>query len=224
MGAVYENAEGKQRREKRLSYLKRRNADFSLEYLAVRELKKFGGIDYVCGEPQAVPIEHIIEMQYGISIEYHYLRKNFITLGQMVFEGGHVPIYDMENSEYTLIDVPPKTMLIDARLLENKRYANRLRFTYAHELSHYILHKEYFANLNEVPALIKGEENEEHDMIERQANLLSSYLLISTGQMKKAFNRLMARGESNDIVRTMADIFEVAPATMEIRMREHHLI
>ncbi len=203
---------------------KKRQANNTMEYLAVYELKKYENGRYVSGEPCAVPIEDIIEKQYGISIEYHYLRKNMTTLGQMVFDGGHVPIYDMENKKYTLIDVPPQTMLIDMRLLEDRRYANRLRFTYAHELAHYIMHKEHFLNSEQSPALLKDEENEYDDIIEKQANMFSSYVLIPTGQMKKAYYRLMTEKRGATIVADMARLFGVAQQTMQIRLYEHGLI
>lgn len=203
---------------------KKRQANFSMEYLAVRELKKYENGRYSTGEPCAVPIEEIIEKQYDISIEYHYLRKNLSNLGQMVFEGGHVPIYDMEKKRYTLIDVPAKTMMIDIRLLQDRRYANRLRFTYAHELAHFLIHKEHFAHSEQSPALLAGEEEEYDDVIEKQANMFCSYFLIPTGQMKKVYNRLMAKGRSQNIVREMAAIFGVAPTTMQIRLYEHGLV
>ena len=203
---------------------KKRQANFSMEYLAVRELKKYENGRYSTGEPCAVPIEEIIEKQYDISIEYHYLRKNLSNLGQMVFEGGHVPIYDMEKNRYTLIDVPAKTMMIDIRLLQDRRFANRLRFTYAHELAHFLIHKEHFAHSEQSPALLAGEEEEYDDVIEKQANMFCSYFLIPTGQMKKVYNRLMAKGRSQNIVKEMAVIFGVAPATMQIRLYEHGLV
>ena len=203
---------------------KKRQANLSMEFLAVRELKKFENGRYSTGEPCAIPIEEIIEQQYDISIEYHYLRKNLSNLGQMVFEGGHVPIYDMEKKCYTLIDVPEKTMLIDIRLLQDKRYANRLRFTYAHELAHYLIHKEYFSFGEQSPALLAGEENEYDDTIEKEANMFCSYFLVPTGQMKKVYNRLMAKGQCHDIVKQMACLFGVAPTTMQIRLYEHGLI
>ena len=203
---------------------KKRQADFSMEYLAVRELKKYENGRYSTGEPCAVPIEEIIEKQYDISIEYHYLRKNLSNLGQMVFEGGHVPIYDMEKNRYTLIDVPAKTMMIDIRLLQDRRFANRLRFTYAHELAHFLIHKEHFAHSEQSPALLAGEEEEYDDVIEKQANMFCSYFLIPTGQMKKVYNRLMAKGRSQNIVKEMAVIFGVASATMQIRLYEHGLV
>lgn len=142
----------------------------------------------------------------------------------MVFEGGHVPIYDMEKKCYMHIDVPAKTMMIDIRLLQDRRFANRLRFTYAHELAHFLIHKEHFAHSEQSPALLAGEEEEYDDVIEKQANMFCSYFLIPTGQMKKVYNRLMAKGRSQNIVKEMAVIFGVAPTTMQIRLYEHGLL
>ena len=78
------------------SYLPRK-ADLRMEQLALRELKKVDP-QLVCGEPCSVPIEEIIENYYGISIEYHYMRKTLRTLGQMIFDGGHAPIYDKKDA------------------------------------------------------------------------------------------------------------------------------
>lgn len=203
---------------------KKRKADIFMEYLAVRELKKYENGKYGTGEPCAVPIEEIIEKQYDISIEYHYLRKNLSVLGQMIFEGGHVPIYDMERKCYTIIDVAPRTMLVDIRLLQDKRLANRLRFTYAHELAHFLIHREYFAHNEQSPALIAGEKEEYDDVIEKQANMFCSYFLVPTGQMKKVYNRLIACGRSQNIVKEMSIIFGVAQTTMKIRLNEHGLV
>ena len=56
---------------------KKRQANFSMEYLAVRELKKYENGRYSTGEPCAVPIEEIIEKQYDISIEYRRLALRY---------------------------------------------------------------------------------------------------------------------------------------------------
>ena len=203
---------------------RRRFANTSMEYFATRELKKYDNGRYCIGEPCEVPIEEIIENQYDISIEYHYLRKNMRTLGQMVFDGGHVPIYDTEKNQYTLIDVSPKTMLIDIRLVNLSRYRNKLRFTYAHELAHYLIHKEYFKNGTESPPLLYTGISIEDDWIEKQANMFCSYFLVPTGQMKKAYNRRLTSNDGGNIVKELADLFGVAKTTMEIRLMEHGLL
>lgn len=85
-------------------------------------------------------------------------------------------------------------MMIDIRLLQEKRYANRLRFTYAHEFAHFLIHKEYFAHSEQFPALLAEEKEKYDDEIEKQANMFCSYFLIPAGQMKNVYNRLRANG------------------------------
>ena len=73
--------------------------------------------------------------------------------------------------------------------------------------------------------LVMGEySNNSNDAIERRANMLCSYFLIPTGQMKKAFNRLMAKGQAKTIVYDMAKIFGVSEQAMKIRLSEHGLL
>ena len=193
------------------------------ELFAQRELMRIDGGIHLTGEPQALPIERIIENYYGISIEYHCLRKTLKVLGQMVFEGGHVPIYDRENGRYTLIDVPPNTMLIDIRLIENRRYENRLRFTYAHELSHYLKDRAYFTNSDLVPAQIMANGAvKENDDIERRANRMASYLLLPAGQLKKAYYRMNGFNDPKIDVK-LARLFGVSRKAVRIRLGEYDL-
>ena len=92
------------------------------------------------GQPRAIPIEDIIE-RHGLTLEFQYLRKNGRILGKTVFDTGLEAVYDMELGEYTLFPVKAGTILIDASLCEEETSTGRLRFTEAHELSHWILHK-----------------------------------------------------------------------------------
>lgn len=92
------------------------------------------------GQPRAIPIEDLIE-RHGLTLEFQYLRKNGRILGKTVFDTGLEAVYDMELGEYTLFPVKAGTILIDASLCEEETSTGRLRFTEAHELSHWILHK-----------------------------------------------------------------------------------
>lgn len=67
--------------------------------------------------------------------------QNGRILGKTVFDTGLEAVYDMELGEYTLFPVKAGTILIDASLCEEETSTGRLRFTEAHELSHWILHK-----------------------------------------------------------------------------------
>ena len=92
------------------------------------------------GQPRAIPIEDLIE-RHGLILEFQYLRKNGRILGKTVFDTGLEAVYDMELGEYILFPVKAGTILIDASLCEEETSTGRLRFTEAHELSHWILHK-----------------------------------------------------------------------------------
>ena len=190
-----------------------------LETLAIRELKKYNMGVLLNGQPCAVPIEDLIEQQYGLTVEYHYLRKGFTVLGQMVFENCYVPIYDMERREYTVVEATDGTMFIDLRLLQPKM-ANRLRFTKGHELGHYLVHRELFRNLGQSAAMINQVYT--HDATERQADELCAAILMPKGQLKRAFYNSKTHDER--AVNELAVLFGVAPKTMKIQLTQFGLI
>ena len=126
------------------------------------------------GSPAAVPIEEMIEA-HGVSLEYQYLRKNGRILGKTIFDEGLEAVYDMENREYTLFPVRAGTILIDASLCEEDASTGRLRFTCAHELAHWILHKKLYTGTGRSAAMIT-EQSE--TTLEVQANMLGSAILM----------------------------------------------
>ena len=108
------------------------------------------------GPPTAIPIEDIIEAQ-GLVLEYQYLRNNGRVLGETIFDDGLTAIYDWENHRYDLLPVKGGTILIDCSLCEEEASTGRLRFTCAHELGHWLLHKKQFSGTGENAALRSGE-------------------------------------------------------------------
>lgn len=110
-----------------------------LETIARQTLCKYD-CGYLNQEPAAVPIEMIIENTFQLTIEYQYLTNNARELGRMIYDSGITTYYDQDLGDYALMRVQAGTMLIDASLLTNELYG-RLRFTLAHELAHYIIHK-----------------------------------------------------------------------------------
>lgn len=125
------------------------------------------------GSPVAIPIEDIIEAQ-GLVLEYQYLRNNGRVLGETIFDDGLTAIYDRENHRYDLLPVKGGTILIDCSLCEEEASTGRLRFTCAHELGHWLLHKKQFSGTGENAALRSGDESD--NTLEVQANLLGSTL------------------------------------------------
>ena len=171
----------------------------------------------------AIPVETIIERVYGLTLDFQYIRNNGRVLGETVFETSMIPIYERENGEgYKLILVEAGTVIIDASLVNN-RGDGRFRYTCAHELAHWVIHKEFFTNLGETAAMTKLVKSSEADKtIEQRANRLASYLLMPKGTVKSAFYN-MCRG-NGDIVGSLAEVFCVSKEAMSYRIREMRLL
>lgn len=126
----------------------------ALETIARHILTRYDEM-YLNGKPRAVPIETIIEKTFGLRIEYQYLTNDGRELGRMIYDNGITTYYDRETMDYALMRVEGGTMLIEASLLEDEKYYGRLRFTLAHELAHYILHKRIFSGTGVAAALYR---------------------------------------------------------------------
>ena len=175
-------------------------------------------------EPRPIPIEAIIEVKFDLILEYHILRKNGAVLGETIFDDGPVILYDMDERSYKIIAVRKGTILIDERLCET-RSIGRLRFTCAHELAHWVLHKNLYSGTGNIAAYNGQCSTDESDgVIERQADALATALLMPLPQIKKCFYRLRSGRTMEQIVAEMAQIFEVSKQAMQIRLQSHNLI
>ena len=105
------------------------------------------------GVPRMIPIEDIIEAQ-GITLEYQCLRKTGCVLGETIFDDGGAIIYDYDIPGYTVIAVKGGTILIDSSLCREDASTGRLRFTCAHELAHWLLHKRLYSGTGESAAMM----------------------------------------------------------------------
>ena len=172
--------------------------------------------------PAPIPVEEIIEKVYGLTIEFQCIRKNGRVLGETIFEDAMVPIYDRRSGEgYKVVAVKAGTIFIDVSLM-NKRGNGRYRWTCAHELAHWVEHREYFKQLGETAAMTKITRSSEVDRtIERQADRLTNYFLMPKGTVKMAFFR---NRTADDISATLAEIFNVSRQAMGIRLKEMGLL
>lgn len=190
-----------------------------LENIARKVLCGYDSVLYY-GSPAAVPIEEMIEA-HGVSLEYQYLRKNGRILGKTIFDEGLEAVYDMENQEYTLFPVQAGTILIDASLCEEDASTGRLRFTCAHELAHWILHKKLYTGTGRSAAMIT-EQSE--TTLEVQANMLGSAILMPIAQIKRCFYQLRGGRQDGQLIDDMADVFQVSRQAMRIRLTNHRLL
>ena len=177
------------------------------------------------GSPAAIPIEDIIEAQ-GLVLEYQYLRNNGRVLGETIFDDGLTAIYDWENHRYDLLPVKGGTILIDCSLCEEDASTGRLRFTCAHELAHWLLHKKLYSGTGESAAMMTETNivRTQNSALEMQANLLGSILLMPLPQVKRCFYQLQSGRDRQQLVADMAGIFQVSKQAMRIRLENHHLL
>jgi hypothetical protein len=190
----------------------------ALDAIARKTLKAYAPM-LLNGQPSAVDVEKLAGW-LGLCIEYQCLRKNGLILGEMVYDTSYVPVYFRDRKCYDLILVKGKTIILDESLLNN-RNDGRLRFTCAHEIAHWLLHKEVYTGTGQAAALVNSQKSsEENPAIERQANQLATALLMPTAQVKKAFYNFQSE---HDPAVTLAVLFGVSKQAMGIFLREHRL-
>ena len=104
---------------------------------------------------------------------------------------------------------------------EEETSTGRLRFTEAHELSHWILHKGLYTGTGESAALQPAVR--ETSMV-IQANMLGSALLMPMPMVKRCFYQMRSGRDNQAIVQAMSEVFQVSRQAMRIRLTNHHLL
>lgn len=94
--------------------------------------------------------------------------------------------------------------------VNDKHTPNRQRFTIAHEIAHYILHKEKIGDNLTDNAMYRSKLS---NVFERQANILASEILMPV-------QFVMQFIEENKSVSEMASLFKVSEGAMRIRLRQ----
>ena len=189
------------------------------EAIARRVLKSYDP-ELLLGPPVAIPIEKIAQ-HLGLCIEYQCLRKNGLILGEVVYDDSYIPVYFSDLKRYELILVKSGTIILDESLLRKGR-EGRLRFTCAHEIAHWLCHKELYIGTGQAASFLNPRKgSEECPFVERQADILGTALLMPKGQVKKAFH---AHRNTKDPAAALADIFCVSKQAIEIFLRDHNLL
>lgn len=183
------------------------------EHLAQNTIKHYNG-ELVSGEPTAIPIAEMIELHLGLSIQSTNLSTDDSIHGVTVFEDCRIPVYNAKTRCYEYIFVDSGTILIDSKLFAENRI-NRLRFTLAHELAHWLVHQENFKNKE---GLAYKTSNNTNSAIEREADQLAAALLMPYGRVKVAYARFSGRLTYEAVVQQLATIFCVSTQAMSIRL------
>ena len=193
----------------------------ALENMAREILTRYDP-DFLKREPQAVPIEHIIENTYGLNIDYMRLTADGDELGRMIYDDGYTTRYSVEKDDYELVWVNEGTMLIESLLVNDSVQYGRFRFTLGHELGHWVLHKALYKGTGAAAATYKTDYIY-NDTVEWQANYISKSILMPVGQVKHGCHELRG-AKADEKIYILADVFEVSKQAMEIRLNELGLI
>ncbi|MDR1629533.1 MAG: ImmA/IrrE family metallo-endopeptidase [Oscillospiraceae bacterium] len=196
--------------------------DVALETIARNIIKKYDAS--LLFAPVPIPVEDIMEQQYGLRIEFQYIRNNGRILGETVFDDTLVAVYDEEYKMYTLIPAKSGTVFIDASLIACRK-DGRFCYTCAHELGHYVLHQDIYTGSGLTAAMFDDQPKKSTDTdkaIERQADRLGCFLLMPAGTVKMAFHRF-GRNQSDPIL-ALSKVFEVSRAAMQYRLKEMGLL
>lgn len=155
------------------------------------------------GSVQPVPIEDIVECHLSLDVDYKHLSLDESILGQMTFSDGYTKVFNLKTGEEEFIRTNKGTIIVEDNLLQDERQEGRLRFTYAHEASHWVLHRHrYETNENQgslfdenveaaavrclsrniendrVFSRLKGKTATDEDWLEWQADYMASAILM----------------------------------------------
>ncbi len=164
--------------------------------------------------PEPFEIEKFLEFYLRMNTDYKYLSHNGIYLGMTVFnETDKIPVYNPNTERAEYIHADANTVIIDNRLIEDKKQEHRLRFTQGHEAGHSILHSKCFvSNPNQFPISSRSDPDKkdipmvlcrtdsvfsrtrkdprdwtDNERMEWQANAMSSALLMPRSAVRRLF-------------------------------------
>lgn len=99
-----------------------------------------------------------------------------------------------------------KTLIVDQQQYLDDRHLNRLRFSIAHELGHYVLHKAVYDQIprgspDEWISFMQNIPDKEYSFIEFQAYEFAGRLLVPEENLKKEFESVLAQTEQSGLPR-----------------------
>lgn len=155
-----------------------------------------------------------------------------------------IPIPSLEKlcNTDTLITSDWKSLYIDKDLFEDERRQNRLRFSLAHEIGHYILHKDFYTDLKinsfeDFYGFIELIPTEQYGYIETQANKFAGHLLVPRSLLKDKLDREFEKVQKkinldrfdkpllkSYIANPLSKVFGISQESMEIILGEFDVL
>lgn len=151
-------------------------------------------------------------------------RLNFLSLPisvENIAKCLHITIsYDLGDDISGLLISKKDSTVIGVNPLESMV---RQRFTIAHEIGHYILHRDkadLFVDKDYIVLKRSGEKSN----LELEANAFAASLLMPFELVEKEIEKLTGTGSTDEKIKTLARIFEVSTIAMTYRLSNLNLI
>ncbi|MFZ7947254.1 MULTISPECIES: ImmA/IrrE family metallo-endopeptidase [Bacillaceae] len=113
--------------------------------------------------------------------------------------------------------------------VNSKHYPNRKRFTIAHELGHFVMHKGNPVHIDRTFRVNFRDKNSSlaNNIDEIEANAFAAALLMPEKKIKQVVNKKLKQGidiEESDELASIADMFKVSKQSLLIRLFKLGLI
>jgi Zn-dependent peptidase ImmA (M78 family) len=155
----------------------------------------------------STPIDLIVEIILKLNINFSDLNKDF---------EGVLGALDIKNQMIWLDESLNHT--------ENNNHTieSRCNFTIAHECGHHILHQKLYDDEN--MTLFHDIENPKTKMIEIQANMFASYILMPTDLIMKKWSKIDYHAPFEKTLSSLTSFFKVSREALIIRLKKLELI
>lgn len=134
-------------------------------------------------------------------------------------------------------------IVVDHDFYMDDKYANRMRFSFAHELGHYFLHKEYYSKIcfdsaKDWKYFISNIPEKEYSSFEWQANEFAGRLLVPYTELVSEVQKVIKMIKTNNLIEflkndadavlsrvspTLCKAFGISTDAIEIRVRREGL-
>lgn len=180
------------------------NDVYAVDMYANNVIKNFDK-SLLFGDPDEIPLEDIIEFNYGVKIVYAHLSSDNSILGVTIFDDCAIPVFDSISNKYQSLFVTGGSIVVEQNLLT--LCEKKFMFTLAHEFAHWLIHYDYFSATSDVAN--KSTKQKLENQIEADADLLALSLLLPRGRVKVAYDRLRYKLKRDVAIRVISDTFNV---------------
>ncbi len=159
-------------------------------------------------------------MILGVNIMIHQNKEinMFHIVNQIKDLGIHLIITSLDNSQSGFIVYDENTKLFSITINANHG-VKRQNFTMAHELAHYVLHKDIVMQRGQLDRDSSNLYSNEDKILEREANRLAGNLLMPLQAIRDIISINNFDINNQEHIQQIADIFVVSEEALKIQMR-----